>query len=40
MDADLTLLDGDPSVDVNAFSRVCLTIRQGRIIYQARTFRP
>lgn len=39
MDADLTLLDGDPSVDVNAFSRICLTVRQGRIIYQAKTFR-
>jgi imidazolonepropionase-like amidohydrolase len=40
MDADVTLLDADPSRDVNAFSRVCLTIRQGRVIYQANTFRP
>jgi len=40
MDADLTLLDADPSLDVNAFSRVSLTIRQGRILYQANTFRP
>jgi imidazolonepropionase-like amidohydrolase len=39
MDADLTLLDGDPSVDADAFSRVCMTLRQGRIIYQAKTFR-
>ena len=39
MDADLTLLDGDPAVDVDAFSRICLTVRQGRIIYQAKTFR-
>ena len=39
MDADLTLLDGDPSVDVDAFSRICMTVRQGRIIYQAKTFR-
>jgi imidazolonepropionase-like amidohydrolase len=38
MDADLALLDGDPALDVDAFSRVCLTIRQGRIIYQAKTF--
>lgn len=37
MDADLVLLEGDPAYDVNAFSRVALTIRQGRIIYQVKT---
>jgi imidazolonepropionase-like amidohydrolase len=34
MDADLVLLDGDPSQDINAFYRVAMTVRQGRIIYQ------
>lgn len=34
MDADLVLLDGDPAQDINAFSHVAMTIRQGRIIYQ------
>ena len=34
MDADLVLLDGDPAQDINAFSRVAMTVRQGRIIYQ------
>jgi imidazolonepropionase-like amidohydrolase len=34
MDADLVLLDGDPAEDINAFSRVAMTVRQGRIIYQ------
>ncbi len=34
MDADLVLLDGDPAKDINAFSRVAITVRQGRIIYQ------
>lgn len=33
MDADLVLLDGDPAKDINAFSRVAITVRQGRIIY-------
>ena len=39
MDADLTLLDRATSLDLDAFSRICLTVRQGRIIYQAKTFR-
>jgi len=34
MDADLTVVDGDPAEDVNAFSKVALTMRQGRVIYQ------
>jgi imidazolonepropionase-like amidohydrolase len=34
MDADLTLLEGDPAQDVNAFAHVALTIRNGQIIYQ------
>jgi imidazolonepropionase-like amidohydrolase len=36
MDADLTLLEGDPVRDVNAFAHVTLTIRRGQIIYQKR----
>jgi imidazolonepropionase-like amidohydrolase len=36
MDADLTLLEGDPARDVNAFTHVALTIRHGQIIYQKR----
>ena len=36
MDADLTLLEGDPARDVNAFAHVALTIRRGQIIYQKR----
>lgn len=35
-DADLVVLDGDPARDVTAFSEVELTLRQGRIIYQAK----
>jgi imidazolonepropionase-like amidohydrolase len=34
MDADLTLLEGDPAQDVDAFAHVALTIRNGQIIYQ------
>ena len=34
MDADLVLLEGDPARDINAFTHVALTIRNGRIIYQ------
>ena len=37
MDADLVLLEGDPARDINAFAHVALTVRQGRIIYQAKT---
>jgi imidazolonepropionase-like amidohydrolase len=37
MDADLVLLEGDPARDINAFAHIALTIRQGRIIYQAKT---
>ncbi|HEX7289448.1 MAG TPA: amidohydrolase family protein [Candidatus Angelobacter sp.] len=36
-DADLVVLQGDPAQDVNAFSRVKLTLRQGRVIYQAQS---
>lgn len=36
MDADLTLLEGDPARDINAFAHVALTIRSGQIIYQKR----
>ena len=36
MDADITVLDGDPAEDVNAFSKVALTMREGRVIYQAK----
>lgn len=34
MDADLTVLEGDPAEDIKAFSRVAMTMRQGRVIYQ------
>jgi imidazolonepropionase-like amidohydrolase len=33
MQADLTILDGDPAQDVRSFARVRYTIREGRIIY-------
>jgi imidazolonepropionase-like amidohydrolase len=36
MDADLVVLDGDPSKDITAFARVRLTIRAGRTIYDAK----
>jgi imidazolonepropionase-like amidohydrolase len=36
MDADLTLLEGDPARDINAFVHVARTIRMGQIIYQKR----
>jgi len=36
MDADLTLLEGDPAGDVNAFADVALTIRMGQILYEKR----
>src|ERR1700722_15996079 len=39
MDADLTLLEGDPAHDINAFANVALTIRSGQIIYQKRGVR-
>jgi imidazolonepropionase-like amidohydrolase len=35
MDADVTVFAGDPASDITAFSRVCFTIRQGKIIFQA-----
>ena len=35
MDADLVVLDGDPSKDVTVFARVRLTIRAGHAIYDA-----
>jgi imidazolonepropionase-like amidohydrolase len=35
MDADLTVYKGDPGADITAFSRVGLTIREGKVIYQA-----
>ena len=34
-DADLVVLEGDPAQDVNAFSHVELTLRQGQVIYRA-----
>ncbi len=34
MDADLVVLDGDPSRDIGALARVRYTLRQGRIIYR------
>jgi len=34
-DADLVVLNGDPSRDISAFSRVVLTLRSGNIIYRA-----
>jgi imidazolonepropionase-like amidohydrolase len=34
MDADLVVLDGDPAKDIEAFSKVHYTIRNGRIIYK------
>jgi imidazolonepropionase-like amidohydrolase len=33
MDADLTLLEGDPAHDINAFAHVAMTFRMGQIIY-------
>jgi|ERR1039458_181025 imidazolonepropionase-like amidohydrolase len=33
MDADVTVLDGDPATNISAFSKVRYTIRDGRIIY-------
>jgi imidazolonepropionase-like amidohydrolase len=35
MDADLTVLNGDPARDITAFSRVRYTIRAGKLIFQA-----
>lgn len=34
-DADLVILDSDPSADVTAFSRVHATLREGRFLYRA-----
>ena len=34
MEADLVVLDGDPSRDIGALARVRYTLRQGRIIYR------
>ena len=34
MEADLVVLDGDPSRDIRALARVRYTLRQGRIIYR------
>jgi imidazolonepropionase-like amidohydrolase len=36
MDADLVVLDPDPSSDVRNFARVMYTIRGGKIIYSSR----
>jgi imidazolonepropionase-like amidohydrolase len=35
-DADLVVLNGDPTRDIKAFSRVALTLRSGNIIYRDR----
>jgi imidazolonepropionase-like amidohydrolase len=32
--ADLTVLDADPAQDLAAFSRVRMTIRSGKVVYQ------
>jgi imidazolonepropionase-like amidohydrolase len=37
MDADLVVLDGDPSKDLTAFARVRLTVRVGQTIYESKT---
>jgi imidazolonepropionase-like amidohydrolase len=34
MDADLTVLEGDPARDINAFADVSMTMRKGKVIYQ------
>ncbi len=36
MDADLVVLDGDPATDVTAYAKVRMTIRGGRLIFDAR----
>ncbi len=38
--ADLTVLDGDPARDVTAFAHVRYTLRDGRLIYDARAAAP
>ena len=38
--ADLTVLDGDPAHDVTAFAHVRYTLRDGKVIYDARRHRP
>jgi len=35
MDADLVVLDGDPAIDVGAFSKVRDVVRDGKLIYRA-----
>jgi imidazolonepropionase-like amidohydrolase len=37
MDADLVVLDGDPSKDVTAFARVRLTLRAGQTLYESKS---
>jgi len=34
LDADLVVLDGDPSADVSNLAKVAYTIRAGQVIYQ------
>jgi len=36
MDADLVVLEGDPATDVTAYAKVRMTIRGGRLIFDAR----
>ena len=38
--ADIVVLDGNPSEDVRALANVRYTIRDGRLIYEAKTTRP
>jgi len=38
--ADLTVLDGDPARDITAFAHVRYTLRDGRVIYDARAAAP
>ena len=40
MEADLVVLDGDPSKDIGALARVKYTVRRGRIIYRRSDLSP
>jgi imidazolonepropionase-like amidohydrolase len=40
MDADLTVFQSDPAVDITALSRVSYTIRSGKLIFQATATKP
>ena len=34
MDADIVILNGDPAVDIKAFSNIRFTLRKGKILYE------